>query len=62
MTDLRMNVTPEEREFLITLLDEAMKEKLIEEHRTKTPSYRDFLVCQEKTMRSLLAKLRQAAE
>ena len=46
--------------FDFALLDEAVKVKLVEEHRTKTSSYREFLVRQEKTMQRLLEKLRQA--
>jgi hypothetical protein len=59
MSDLQLTLTPEERKCLLALLDQTLKEKLVEEHRTKNLSYRESIVSEEKTLKSLLTKLRE---
>jgi hypothetical protein len=44
MTDLQLTLTDEETRYLVELLENALKETRIEEHRTRTPSYREHLL------------------
>jgi hypothetical protein len=60
MTDVQLNLTEEERQFLIELLQESLKEIEIEEHRTKTFGYRKLILNQEVMIQRLLDRLRQA--
>ena len=53
-----LNLSSEEREYLLTLLEDSLKQTRVEEHRTRTPSYREHVVHQEELIESLLAKLR----
>jgi hypothetical protein len=61
MSDLQLTLTTDERSCLLGLLEQALKNKRVEEHRTKTSSYRESLVQEEKAMESVLAKLRSTA-
>jgi hypothetical protein len=60
MPDLQLTLTAAERKFLVDLLDLVLKERQIEEHRTRTPSYREHILRQEALINQLLNKLRQA--
>ncbi len=60
MTDLQMNLSEPERQFLIELLEESLKEIEIEEHRTKTLSYRKLILNQESMIRQLLQRLQRS--
>jgi hypothetical protein len=60
MPDLQLTLTAEERQYLVDLLREVLKETRIEEHRTRTPLYRASVLHQENTIVSLLNKLGQA--
>lgn len=57
MTALDLPLTDEEREFLVDLLERSLKEARVEEHRTRTPSYREHVIHHERIMASLLSKL-----
>jgi hypothetical protein len=57
MSDLQLALTSEERDCLVELLEESLKNTLLEEHRTRAPAYRDHVVRREELIRSLLAKL-----
>ena len=59
MAELQMTITTEEREYLTGILNELLKEKLVEEHRTRKPSYRAVVVNEEKMIQGLLTKLGQ---
>jgi hypothetical protein len=59
MTELEMTLTAPEREYLVELLERALKETRLEEHRTRTPSYREHVVQREETITGLLGKLGQ---
>jgi hypothetical protein len=59
MSDLQLTLTASERKFLVDLLDRVLKERQIEEHRTRTPSYREHILEQETLIVQLLNKLRQ---
>ena len=56
---LAVTFTTEERQFLLDLLEWTLKEKRVEEHRTRTPSYRQYVLHQEDLVEGLLSKLRQ---
>jgi hypothetical protein len=57
MAEASMNLTGEEREYLVRLLNTALKELRVEEHRTRTPSFREHMLNDEKIIAGLLGKL-----
>jgi hypothetical protein len=57
MTELHLSLTAEEHDYLIGFLEMELKERLVEEHRTRTPSYREHVLRQERLIESLLRKL-----
>ena len=59
MAELQLTLTAEEREYLAGLLETLLKEKRVEEHRTRAPSYREHLLHQEELLAGLLSKLKQ---
>jgi hypothetical protein len=59
MTESQLTLTTEEHAFLKGLLDEALKDTRVEEHRTRTPSYREHILHREDLITSLLTKLGQ---
>jgi hypothetical protein len=61
MNDTTMTITQEERDFLAEHLGSMLKKKLVEEHRTRTPTYRTFVVQEEDIIKSLLSKLGKSA-
>ncbi|HEY7313937.1 MAG TPA: hypothetical protein VH643_31595 [Gemmataceae bacterium] len=58
MAESTLMLTTEERQFLVDLLESALKEARIEEHRTRTLSYRDHILQREDVIAGLLGKLR----
>jgi hypothetical protein len=60
MAESTLMLTVEERQFLVDLLEMVLKDTRIEEHRTRTLSYRDHILQRENLIASLLSKLRQA--
>jgi hypothetical protein len=62
MAELRVTLTDEERAFLVDFLESALKGVLVEEHRTRTPSYREVVLRQENLIAGLLSKLRETAK
>jgi hypothetical protein len=59
MGDHQISLSLAERECLVSLLERALKETRVEEHRTRTPSYREHIVEQENAIQSILGKLGQ---
>jgi hypothetical protein len=58
MAELQLTLTAEEREYLLALLETVLKDKRVEEHRTRTPSYRKEVVLPEENLIvTLLSKL-----
>lgn len=57
MADLQLTLTEEERAFLVDFLESALKGTLIEEHRTRKPTYRETVMRQENLIAALLSKL-----
>jgi site-specific DNA-methyltransferase (adenine-specific) len=62
MADAQLTLTTEERQYLVGLLETTLKEVRVEEHRTRTPSYREHVVHQEDLIKSVLGKLGQPAK
>ena len=62
MAEVQVNLTTEERDCLTTLLDMALKEARIEEHRTKTMSFREHVIHREELLQAVLKKLGQQAK
>lgn len=60
MAELQITLTPEEHKFLVGMLELALKEARIEEHRTRTLTYREHVVHQEQMIENLLSKLGQS--
>lgn len=61
MAEPSLKFTVEECEFLVGILQLAQKNALIEEHRTRGPSYREYVLHNEELIAALLKKLRQSA-
>jgi hypothetical protein len=59
MADTPLSLTTEERSYLIQLLETSLKNHRVEEHRTRTPSFREQILQEEKLLEQLLAKLGQ---
>jgi hypothetical protein len=57
MTELQLKLTEEERAYLTGLLEMVLKDTRVEEHRTRTPSYRADIVHREDVITALLGKL-----
>jgi hypothetical protein len=60
MGDLQLTLSDAERQFLISHLETVLKERYVEEHRTRTPSYRQEILRQEALIQQVLTKLRPA--
>jgi hypothetical protein len=54
-----ITMTEEERAQLLSWLEQRLKNKLVEEHRTETAAYRDYVLHQETILESLINKLRE---
>ncbi len=57
MQELKLTLSAEERECLVALLEAALKETLIEEHRTRAPMYREHVLTREHLIEAVLKKL-----
>lgn len=62
MAELQLTLTAEERTYLVGLLEQVLKEVQVEEHRTRTPSFREYINHQEELIRQVLGKLRELGE
>lgn len=61
MADSQVTLTAEECQFLAGLLELVLKDTRVEEHRTRTPAYRQFVLHREALLTALLGKLGQRA-
>jgi hypothetical protein len=57
--DSQLVLTTEERTVLLDLLKDVVKEARVEEHRTRSPSYREHISRREDALTSVLQKLEQ---
>jgi hypothetical protein len=58
MVQLETDLTAEEKQYLIRLLDARLGETRVEVHRTHTPDFREQVQQEEALVRGLLAKLK----
>jgi hypothetical protein len=61
MPDVTLALSAEERQFLTGLLQTVLKDTRIEEHRTRTLSYREHVLHKEELIKSVLSKLGEPA-
>jgi hypothetical protein len=59
MAERQVTFTAEECQYLLDLLETALKGLRVEEHRTRKPSYREHVLHEEGLLQGLLNKLRQ---
>ena len=62
MAELQVTLTAEERQYLLDLLETTLKETRIEEHRTRKPTYREYVLHREELIEQLQNKLRQSPQ
>ncbi|HEX4591396.1 MAG TPA: hypothetical protein VH120_15785 [Gemmataceae bacterium] len=56
MADTQLTLTANERDQLVELLQEVLKETRVEEHRTRAPSFREIVLQKERAIASVLGK------
>lgn len=61
MAEITLILNAEEKELLANLLEREISQRLVEEHRTRTPSYRHYIEQDEAILQNVLAKLNGAA-
>ena len=61
MAEFNLTLTADEQQHLAGLLEMALKDKRVEEHRTRTPSYREQVIQEEVLVQSILKKLGSVA-
>jgi hypothetical protein len=61
MSEIQLVLNPEERELLVQVLERELSDRLIEEHRTRKPSYREYIQHDEAVLQGVLTKLNKAA-
>ena len=59
MNQFQLLLNAEEKEILVTLLEREISQRLIEEHRTRTPSFREHIQHDELVLQGVLAKLNE---
>jgi len=57
MADTQLTLTSDERTYLTQLLSTALKNHQVEEHRTRSPSYRENILEEERLIDQILKKL-----
>ena len=59
MTDMQVTLSLPERDCLAKLLETALKNDRVREHRTRGSSYREYILEEEKLLEQVLTKLGQ---
>jgi hypothetical protein len=59
MADFTLVLNEREREELLLLLEQSLKDTRVEVHRTHTPGYRENVQMEEALLRGLLDKVRK---
>jgi hypothetical protein len=62
MAESQLTLTDEERDFLASMLETALRDTLIEEHHTSTRAYRELVRRRLDTIEGLLGKLGRPVE
>ena len=60
MTETQLLLNAEEKDLLVKLLEHEISKRLVEEHRTRTPAYREHIQHDEAVLQGLLTKLNEA--
>jgi hypothetical protein len=61
MATIQLTLTDQERDSLVGLLETALKQARVEEHRTRAPTYREHVLHEEEAITSVLGKLGRGA-
>ena len=61
MEGMQLTLSTDERGFLGDFLSAALKNLQIEEHRTRTPSFREHITHEKEMVEAILIKLGQVA-
>lgn len=61
MSEIELSLSGTERDCVIDVLESALKEMRVEEHRTRAPKYREHLLERENMIVEVLYKLKVAA-
>ena len=61
MAESQLTLTAEERQILVDVLEEVLKERLVEERHTRSRAFRQLVSRQEDLIAGLLRKLGQPA-
>jgi hypothetical protein len=56
---ITLTLSGEERSLLLSFLEQKLRDKRVEEHRTETFEFRDYVQHEEAVIQSLLDKLRR---
>jgi hypothetical protein len=59
MEESQITLSDAECACLVEVLQSALKNRRVEEHRTRAPTYREQILTEEKLIESMLAKLGQ---
>ena len=62
MPESSLTLSADESTFLVDLLQTVLKDTRIEEHRTRTPNYREHVLHKEDLIKSVLTKLGHPAK
>jgi hypothetical protein len=62
MPEVQLTLTDDECDYLTHLLEDVLKQTRIEEHRTRTLTYRQEVVHREEVITALLGKLGRPGE
>jgi hypothetical protein len=57
MAEQQLMLSDEERQFLTALLQSVLKETKVEEHRTRTLSFREHVLHKEELLNEILGKI-----
>ncbi len=61
MAEYSLTLQEEEKDYLVSLLERVLKDTRVEEHRTRTPQYRQHVLHEEERIVGLLEKLGRRA-
>jgi hypothetical protein len=55
-----ITLSPEERSLLLNFLEQKLRDKQVEEHRTESFAFREYVQHQEELLQGILDKLRRS--
>jgi len=61
-TDCHLDLSEQERELLLRMMEQALNDCRKEEHRSETFAYREFLQQRESLMEGIIGRIRQCCE